>query len=361
MKSIIIGNGIDIQFGGEDYFSKNIINRAIENAKLKINHRYYPEQIQSHLKELMDLAKRILDNPTKYKEKVWKEDENPFRRFIDYYSMKKVEDCSDIGFEDYFLIQKIFFNIDYDAKEGNFIERERYYEWLRKFYIDSIYNNGKVNSIEYPDKMKLFLEKFNNVFTTNYDRNLEKLTGKEVYYLHGAFHIIDEKYNADSSMNKALGNKLEMGDKEYLYSTALTTYSGTAKLEKIKRPEKINLFLNNADKLIAENKRLGIEMPPVLKQLTDASKECDTKYVYPNQYGYEKLKESMEEITILGLSPINDEHITDIIKNNFSTINYYLFKDSQFENNSEFIKEEFENKEVNILNVQDLWDSFVNA
>jgi hypothetical protein len=33
MKTLIVGNGIDIQFGGKDYYPSNIVQRAIDNVK----------------------------------------------------------------------------------------------------------------------------------------------------------------------------------------------------------------------------------------------------------------------------------------------------------------------------------------
>ena len=45
------------------------------------------------------------------------------------------------------------------------------------------------------------------IFTTNYDENLGRFTGKTIYYLHGAFHVMDYKYDKDGMAGIAFSFK----------------------------------------------------------------------------------------------------------------------------------------------------------
>jgi len=73
-------------------------------------------------------------------------------------------------------------------------------------FIDSIYNNGKINSIyqHFPQRFIEFVNEFDCIFTTNYDKNIELATGREVLYLHGALKKFasDGQENANSAIIK---------------------------------------------------------------------------------------------------------------------------------------------------------------
>lgn len=92
---------------------------------------------------------------------------------------------TDIGFEDYYLIHDL---VCHKMKVYN---PEQFYirESMKVAYLYSIYNDGKINQLykNYPRLFIEFLIKFDNIFTTNYDSNIELATGKEIFHIHGQF------------------------------------------------------------------------------------------------------------------------------------------------------------------------------
>lgn len=134
--------------------------------------------------------------------------------------------------------------------------------------------------------MKTFLNQFDTIFSLNYDRNLEKLIEKPVYYLHGAFHTISEKYNNESPINKVMKIHANIDGREHLYSTALTTYCGKEKEELLMQADRVNRFFSNAEKFKKECEKTGIEIPKELKALISAKQLCPD-YTYPQNYCYD--------------------------------------------------------------------------
>lgn len=246
----------------------------------------------------------------------------------------------------------------YDSKIGNYQERNDYYDYLRRFFLDSIYNGGKISAIEYPAKMKGFLEQFDNVYSLNYDRNLEKITNKPIHYLHGAFHVISEKYNNDSPMNKVMSIHADIAGREYLYSTALTTYCGKEKEELLTQADKVNKFLGLASKFKIECEKTRTEIPPQLKAIVLAKELCPD-YTYPQNYCYHLFEKISDEIVILGLSPSNDDHLIKVVNSNIEHITYYFYPDEKAEQEKQTIRTIFKGKSITFLDVTDLWDSFI--
>lgn len=85
---------------------------------------------------------------------------------------------TDVGFEDYYLIH------DLVCHKYNTQNPEQYYvrEAMRIAYLYAIYNDGKLNTLhqDYSEKFIDYLMRFDNIFTTNYDSNIESVTKKQV-------------------------------------------------------------------------------------------------------------------------------------------------------------------------------------
>lgn len=67
MKSILIGNGINIQFGGNDYKSEKILERIIRNAENDKYNRLFGDKISGDdiacmFDGLVDIANGIIEN-----------------------------------------------------------------------------------------------------------------------------------------------------------------------------------------------------------------------------------------------------------------------------------------------------------
>ena len=165
MKTLLFGNGINIQFGGSDNFNKSIILRAIQNTKNLDFPRHIivdePELIISLLGHLFLALRPILSH--EYDEFAFTTDEKfALNNFIRRYEKWPSLSVLDIGFEDYYLIHNLF------CYKNKIVNPDRYYirESLKTFFSDLDY-----------------------LFTTNYDTNVKTFSGKVVSYLHGAFHI----------------------------------------------------------------------------------------------------------------------------------------------------------------------------
>lgn len=347
MKTILIGNGLDIQYGGSDYYCTSIVKRALNNvATGNYREEDYPVLIVKHLSELFDLACSILKDRTCIDNKAWSDHEKrALDSFCLRYSVLELKDVSDIGFEDFFLLQQLYFNRTYNSNIGNSEERMDYFEFLKRFFLDAVYNEGKICNIQYPHKLGIFLSEFDNIFSLNYDRNIEKVIDKKINYLHGAFHVINEKYNNDNPMNKAMGIHTDVTGKEHLYSTALTSYCGKEKADSLTQAPKINSFLSMASKFKEECERTGTEIFPQLKRIVLASDFCPD-YIYPQNYCYSLFEKITDEIVILGLSPANDDHLIEVINKQIDNITYYFYPHEEIEAEIKIVEAIFKGKRI---------------
>jgi len=359
MKVLLIGNGIDIQFGGNDYYNDEIIKRAINNVTSgKFRTVDYPAEIVKHLHQLFDFAKMVIIDPSSIANKVWtEEDKISMANFLLRCEDKNLNNVFDIGFEDYFLIQRIFYNYTYDPNVGNYIEREKNYNFLRRFFLDAIYNNGKINCISYPSSLKDFFNGFDQIYCLNYDLNIKKFGISNIYYLHGAFHILHEKYNNNSPMNKAMGIYTDSDKHEYLYSTALTTYCGKEKTDLLEQADKINNVLKYAMAMKKEAERTGTKLHKDLQRIFDAYTKCPG-YEYPQNYCYNIFEKINGEITILGMSPFNDDHIIKVINDSINKIIYYYYPSKESQKEKEKMQAIFKDKDIEYKNVKDFWAKF---
>lgn len=234
MKTLVFGNGINIQFGGSDNLSKSIILRAIKCTK-EVDYPTHiiaddPSLILSLLGHLFMQVRGVLNG--EYDSYAFTTDLRIcLNDFKSRYSTRKSLNVATVGFEDYYLLYDL---MCYKYKIRN---PEKYYvrEALKYFFLYSIFNKGNVKQIykSYPARLIDFFNGYDELYTTNYDINVEAFTGKKVRYLHGAFHIKADVYNPESMRNKMSDSPIKyciIDDKYYyLYSNALTTYSGFSK------------------------------------------------------------------------------------------------------------------------------------
>ncbi len=359
MKTLLVGNGINIQFGGEEYSNSAIIERAINNVKTgNFRETDYPADIVEHLQTLFEFAIKIIADKSRVENKVWtNEDEIALDNFCKRHTTLP-NFPSKIGFEDYFLIQRILFNYTYDANVGNYREREQYYERLRRFFLDAIYNDGKINEIVYPNNLTSWSEQFGQVYSLNYDSNLENLGLDNILHLHGAFATIAEKYNNESPMNKAMRIRTNIEGHEHLYSTALMSYDGHEKDELLVQADRINQVFKYANAMRKETKQKGISLNPQLQRIFDAY-EKNPNYRYPQNYCYDEFQRINGELTILGMSPSNDEHIIKVVNSNIDVLVYYFYPSKNSKYEKERVKSIFAGKTIKFENARKLWDSLI--
>lgn len=324
-KSLLVGNGINIQFGGLDSYSNAaIMTRAIKNIKsgkfneLAENNLSEKEQI-----ETFEGLVRIIDNIKsggymKYADGLFMQMEldRIKRTYPDKSSVESV------FLEDYFLAFEVF-NNSFRSKDGEVINeyhRQIMFDFLHRVIVDSIYNDGKINEVYKAmlPGIKTFLSGFDHIFTTNYDYNLENVmeNTKPVCHLHGEFNKQSPKYDVNSLYYKANSQKCDsliakkVVGMNHVYSDTIMSWS----------------WLDKYGELI----------------------EPDTK-------AKEDLFKSITgKVVILGLAPNNDEHLFILLNQNpgIKSIDYYYLNPNDVQELPHHIK-----KPVTFKKVMKLWES----
>lgn len=370
MHTLLIGNGLNIQFANQDISNKGIILRAIDNIKKgKINTDILidePDLLLSFFGRMYRQMDGIL-NGDYIDCVITADDKISYKKFLEDYGDKKTIRITDIGFEDYFFIYHL-------VRRKSNIDNENGYiimKTLERYFIDSIFNEGKINEIykDYPETLKGFFMKFDNVFTTNYDENISLFAGRTVYYLHGAFHIKADVYDFNSMRNKlhdAPLKDIEVDEDYYhLYSNCITTYSGNNKLFLIKQAK----LANQAMSKFAE----GYKTRPEIKADIDSFKESDSEIVrklyesiilksrdeslsFSDNYPIKEFENILGDITIVGLAPNNDIHIFEMINKNpnINKVYYYYYNPNQ----NDLLKGMLYNKNVEFKSVNHLWELY---
>jgi hypothetical protein len=368
MNNIIIGNGIDIQFGGFEYTNKSIIERALLYLKTNdFSTDVYTKEIEIWIYTLHSVIPDFINGH--YDQlAVLNDEKEELDTFKSIYSRNV--SISDIGFEYYFLLNELH------CRKNKITNPERYYfqEFLRRLFLDSIFNKGKINKLhlKFPTNVVDYISTFDNIFTTNYDKNIELATGKNVLYLHGAFHVLDPVYDSNSFRNRLSDKPAEktpvIKGYEHTFSNAITGSSGAFKLFAANQPELANSAIEKFAKGMQENPEIRIQMEEwknsdneIVKKLYEAvilkTQEPDLEFSI--DYSVDKLKTIEGKITFIGLSPNNDSHIMKIIKENakVDTIEFYYFSEQE----SVDIKLFFNNKKVITESIIDFWNGKSSA
>lgn len=368
MQSIIAGNGITIQFGGNDYLNEKIIKRAINNINTNnFPAEIYPREIKKWLLLLHSIIPDILEG--KYDKYTYMEE---LKRSLvvfkkKYNHINKKTKVHKFGFEDYFLVHFLFCHKNRITNP----ERYNFTESLRCLFLDSIYNHGKVQNIyvNYPLRFVDFLKNFDNIFTTNYDWNLEKVVDKEVQYLHGAFHHLSEVYDVESFRNRMPDSPIKSATMvkgcEHLYSDALTSYSGENKRFSLDMGINANIAVENFVNESEQNPDLWHEIEsweddasPAVRNLFHSImlKKHDKSLRFKENTSLNNISNLQGIVVIVGLSPDNDNHIFDFIRNNIniSKVVFYYYDECQVA----LLKEILPDKNLIFKNVIDLWKSF---
>ncbi|MGE8207667.1 hypothetical protein ACQKP0_24660 [Heyndrickxia sp. NPDC080065] len=368
MKTILYGNGITIQFGGKDYFNDRIIKRAINNINTKsFPSEIYPREVKDWILLLHEkiplIIKGYYDNYANTTEM-----RNSLVHFKNRYkTISNKTKVHEIGFEDYFLVHFLV------CGKENIVNPERYHmtESLRCFFIDSIYNKGKIQTLyeKFPKEFVAFVNEFDNIFTTNYDWNIEKAIGRNVEYIHGSFHHLAEVYDPNSFRNMLSDSPIKeavfIDGYEYLYSNALTSYSGNNKKFVLDMGLQANIAMDKFAKGLEENPELWNEVEtwkdvdnPILRNLYESIKlkTKDKKLEFKENNSLKIFSEIEGDLSIIGLSPYNDNHIFEAILNNkkLSKIEFYYFDISETKLVTSILLE----KNIHFKDVREFWNKF---
>lgn len=373
MNNLLVGNGINIQFNKKDYTTQQLVLRILKNcdredfpSHIIVN---FPYLLKNYIGQLFLEARDILEDKYDSYTNCFAEVES-LKSFKKRYKDKiNILRITDIGFEDYYLIH------DLVCHKTNTQNPKQYYirEAMRIAYLYAIYNDGKINTLyqEYPRKFIDYLIEFDNIFTTNYDLNVELATQKQVYHIHGQFDKKSDVYLLNSFRNQlpdAPIKEIEIDENYfYLYSNALTTHSGAYKELQIKQisqansvVEKMAMAYNNDPKIKQEVDSWTIEANKLTANMGYAIqlKAVNPSLTFSDNYHFDIFKNITGTLQILGLSPWNDFHIFESV--NASDIDkcvYYYFDESECDKIKELLPELNVQGKLEFLSVKAFWEN----
>lgn len=373
MNNLLVGNGINIQFNKKDYTTQQLVLRILKNcdredfpSHIIVN---FPYLLKNYIGQLFLEARDILEDKYDSYTNCFAEVES-LKSFKKRYKDKiNILRITDIGFEDYYLIH------DLVCHKTNTQNPKQYYirEAMRIAYLYAIYNDGKINTLyqEYPRKFIDYLIGFDNIFTTNYDLNVELATQKQVYHIHGQFDKKSDVYLLNSFRNQlpdAPIKEIEIDENYfYLYSNALTTHSGAYKELQIKQisqansvVEKMAMAYNNDPKIKQEVDSWTIEANKLTANMGYAIqlKVVNPSLTFSDNYHFDIFKNITGTLQILGLSPWNDFHIFESV--NDSDIDkcvYYYFDESECDKIKELLPELNVQGKIEFLSVKAFWEN----
>ncbi len=324
-KNILIGNGINIEFGGYDnYSSSSIMKRVVDNIHSKkyqclADNELSESEIFGILDGLVDVINKIKAGKlSKYADGLFMLME--LERIKRTYP--ETSTVTSVFLEDYFLAAEIFCNMykETDGEELSEYYRKTLFTFLRQMIVDGIFNNGQINNVHknfYP-KATAFLDSFDYIFTLNYDYNIEKALGnnEKIFHLHGEFDKLAPEYNESSKYYASHVEECQkkiasmMPNLDHIYSNSIMSWYWLDKYGDLIEPDMQN---------------------------------C--KEAFSNISG---------TLEMLGLSPNNDEHLFIMINQNpkIKSVVYYYFNDNEIEELPKHIK-----KPITFKKVKQLWES----
>lgn len=329
-KHALLGNGINIQFGGKAYSNRFILSRIVFNALCDKYDSLFEgtlsgKEIEQIFRGLLPTANSLLEG--KY-DKIG-EGEDEIKKAIAEFKVQnadrgKFEHYFDIPLEDWFLLLRLFF-LDNPDLTNMWMESKRGFEWM---ILDAIYNDGKIQEIYLKMKksVKHFFKSFDSIFTLNYDNNIEKLTNKTVYHLHGDYSVLTDSENPETIqgfLNMQKGKIVLNPKYPQCYCNALLNFSGQNKYEEAQGKLKTIEILQKMKQLYdTDTAKFQIEKAVIEANVTEGAQIIDIYIAHPElkiatDYHFRELEKLSGELHIMGLSPQNDSHIFKCIEKSF--------------------------------------------
>ena len=369
MKTLLVGNGVNIQFDRNNYTSREIVYRILKN----FDREDWPSHVigflayllKCYLGELYLIVYDVIDG--KYDRFAFGSLAKSLDSFkAQYRNMQETLKMTDIGFEDYYLLHELFCH---DHKWGN---EKRYpiKKAMTMMYLYAIFNDGKLNELYkmYPRKFVAYLKDFDSIFTTNYDNNVDSVVDIQVYHIHGQFDKLAAEYDENSlQVQLADSVKKSIVDSKYyyLYSNAISTHCGNYKEFQVNM---YHLANDGLKKLVASYRKNATIKHDVDNWIYDKNEivammgkavgrmASNQDLSFEDHYHFRKLAKISGELEILGLSPWNDFHI-------FETINllclsacvYYYFSESECEKVKVLLHRLNNSGALRFENVENFW------
>lgn len=348
MKTILVGNGFNVELGGIDYLNKAIINRFLENVKVKdyatilYNNTVNNDEIAEILPAMYGELKKILNG--EYKQYCPNDEDKKLISLLkDRYSLSTKID--EVGMEDYFVILRLF-HIRYKDSDAMIKNTHDGFCWQ---FLDAIYNEGRIQRIArtvlpaYREYLRKKFEGYDDIYTVNYDKTVEVISDKCVNYLHGCFETLLDQYDPKTPIGAYYQQKGEKNPVEestkHIYCNGLMGFSGTYKEQIIDTMDNGQFGLERILKMYKDGMSIqDLKKIERLKSSSDAGEQLafgvinaviNNPNLKMNTYPMKKFRAIQGEIHLLGISPFNDEHIWNTIINNndITKIIYYYHSD----------------------------------
>lgn len=360
-RNLLVGNGINIQFGGPAYSSEFILKRIKYNCRLGKYDSLFGGQItgkelESIFNGLVSIANGLIDN--QYGDLT--EDLDTIEAIEDFKKRytQRVSLPHEIMLEDWLLLVRVFFLINNDMMQAN----KSVVQGFEQLLLDSIYNDGKLQGLHQNmnKDVKRFFNGYDKVFTLNYDNNIESLTHKEVYHLHGDFSVLENSENTETVLGYLRGSEgktVWQPEMKHCYCNALLNYSGRLKYKTAVANH--DAILDSEHYVERYNSDSSFRQA-VLMDKSLRAKMIRTKIEHPElkmatEYYFYEFESIEGQLEIIGLSPNNDAHIFDAILNNtnITKVIFYYFGEKE----RTFIEEHYPRVLFECHSVQDLWRS----
>lgn len=372
MVSILLGNGINIELGGQDYLNQAIIDRLIKNIETNV----YADTIFNN-KVTNDVLVDIFTGMHSELKKIIKGQYDKY--FIskadnDLLSMLKTRyglytDIKDIGLEDFFIILRLF-HLRYNDNSELIKATHDGFCWV---FLDAIFNEGRIQRVAstvlpaYKHFLTDTLAVYDCIYTVNYDKTAEIIAGKSVCYLHGDFETLLDQYNSDTLIGRYYLDKGALNPvtptTKHIYCNGLMGFSGTYKERIMKIMDNGQFGAENILKIY--NAGMTVKDLKKLERLKSSPNEGDqlafgiisTKVRYPqlamHQYPMNQFRAVSGDLHILGISPNNDEHIWNAIINNkqLANITYFYHGDES----KKLIEKLYPDERIVFLTDSDFW------
>lgn len=364
MRNLLIGNGVIIQFGGGAYLNSSIINRALTNIHSgQFPSHIYPKECADCIQDLHgEHAKVLRGHYDKYT--LTSYDRSALKNFKKRYEADRFYAVDEIGLEDYFLLFELVHNKLRIGNPNRFTCRSV----LKRMFLDAVYNGGQIEEVNQNFSLKFvaWLKEHDQIFTTNYDSNIEVAYCKEVFHLHGSFQTLSETYDPNSFRNQLKDDLLD-GEKVdpdflYLYSNCLLSYTGYLKSSSMVQSiqanngmEKMAIAYKENPEIRKQIDKLGDSNNELTKRLTEAIKlkVNNPELKHREEYHQETFELMTGSLIILGLSANNDNHIFNQILSNdkVTEIQFYYYDPKEAEDAEKI----FHSKNIATKDVSNLW------
>lgn len=365
MKSVLLGNGINIQFGGLAYNSDFIMKRIKYGARLDRYNRLFGnivsgKEIENLLNDFVPIANDI--RLKKYNECIKDPDTLDAIKDFQKRYQSEINVAHEIMLEDWFLIVNIFFLVNRDLDNNIRTSGVQAFEYL---IIDAIFNNGQIQKLyaKMNKKVSRYFKRFDNIFTLNYDNNIENLTQKQVYHLHGDFSVLSNSENNKNVLGYIREKKGELvcfSEMRHCFCNALLNYSGKLKYKVATEAHKLIVESENFLNRYYNDEQFKVELEQLKAQNPFDYELIMTKIEHPElnmatEYHFKKLENIRDELYIIGMSPNNDGHIFELILNNpnLTKVIFYYFNEKEKKAVEDILPREL----LLCRNVNELWES----